>query len=669
MSTNLYSITLLCTLLFLTGCHRQPSTQEEESLSAFLTEQQEGIFTHPARTYATLDSVQRTLTDSALWWKVELFKATTLFHEGKKAEAKHKYAAVADWCKLHPEAVRLKESLLNHLGVNEHTQGNMDRALELYEQSLACAEGLPQTSHHVAMAINMGDAYMLKGEVAKSALYYHKALYLCDSLRLTQEKCGIHAGLGQVYMELGNYREAHHYFDLALRDLRGQPLSARLFYEIARGNCYYYEERLEEAKRCFLNGHRIAKETGDPTSLFVTNGNLAEVYLMQDSTELAAARLDRCFAMDSVMRTMPQQMQFYLQSLREDLDIARHGFSAYFRQDGNEADTLLTESPRYLMLHYLRLSRYARRDGYWRDAFNLLQKSQFYADKLNSRQNRAAVTEMSQRYARDTTLLRQRLDLTSYKAREERRENIVLLGIALALIVVLTVVLATIVYRRRTQGRLKQQMEHITQLRMQIIRNRMSPHYLFNVLGTMLPKMQRYPELEKSIDLFIDVIRGCLLTSDKLAVPLSVELQQVRKYVELYHASLGDRPDVTWEIDSTLEAENVQILSYSLQIPVENALKHAFEVPTDRDVIHISVIRRDDCMEISVTDNGRGYHPGSIPATGRDTGTGLRLLSRSIEIMNQYNRRAATLDIQNLPEPRHGTRIEILIPLTYSFRF
>ena len=88
MSTNLYSITLLCTLLFLTGCHRQPSTQEEESLSAFLTEQQEGIFTHPARTYATLDSVQRTLTDSALWWKVELFKATTLFHEGKKAEAK-----------------------------------------------------------------------------------------------------------------------------------------------------------------------------------------------------------------------------------------------------------------------------------------------------------------------------------------------------------------------------------------------------------------------------------------------------------------------------------------------------------------------------------------------------------------------------------------------------
>ena len=82
-----------------------------------------------------------------------------------------------------------------------------------------------------------------------------------------------------------------------------------------------------------------------------------------------------------------------------------------------------------------------------------------------------------------------------------------------------------------------------------------------------------------------------------------------------------------------------------------------------------SVIRRDDCMEVSVTDNGRRYHPGSIPATGRDTGTGLRLLSRSIEIMNQYNRRAATLDIQNLPEPRHGTRIELLIPLTYSFQF
>ena len=70
-------------------------------------------------------------------------------------------------------------------------------------------------------------------------------------------------------------------------------------------------------------------------------------------------------------------------------------------------------------------------------------------------------------------------------------------------------------------------------------------------------------------------------------------------------------------------------------------------------------------MALIIGKQGSGSNIPKAPGTG----TGLRLLSRSIEIMNQFNRRAATLEIQNLTEPHHGTRIVLLIPLTSSFRF
>lgn len=106
----------------------------------------------------------------------------------------------------------------------------------------------------------------------------------------------------------------------------------------------------------------------------------------------------------------------------------------------------------------------------------------------------------------------------------------------------------------------------------------------------------------------------------------------------------------------------------SLQIPVENALKHAFPTLSAESAIHISItLLPTNELSLQVTDNGQGYNPGRIKRTNRDTGTGLRLLTRTLEILNQYNRRSASLTITNVAPPHHGTRIELRIPQGYNF--
>jgi len=150
-------------------------------------------------------------------------------------------------------------------------------------------------------------------------------------------------------------------------------------------------------------------------------------------------------------------------------------------------------------------------------------------------------------------------------------------------------------------------------------------------------------------------------------VPLADEISLVRNYVTLHHYCKGERPAVTWEIDSTLLQEKTNVLSMALQIPVENALKHAFPTPTDQSAIHIVVKRKNDGLFLSVTDNGCGYNPGKVTPTGRDTGTGLRLLSRTLAILNQHNRRAATFSITNMPVPHRGTCTSLYFPFGYNF--
>lgn len=102
-------------------------------------------------------------------------------------------------------------------------------------------------------------------------------------------------------------------------------------------------------------------------------------------------------------------------------------------------------------------------------------------------------------------------------------------------------------------------------------------------------------------------------------------------------------------------------------IPVENALKHAFPTLTDECAIHIAIELHDNMLHLCVTDNGQGYNPGKVKRTGRDTGTGLRLIARTLEILNQRNRHAATFSIVNVPPPHHGTRMQLCIPTNYDF--
>ena len=98
------------------------------------------------------------------------------------------------------------------------------------------------------ICINIADAYLHRSDLAHTASYYRRALFLCDSLNLSEHtKFPVYYGLGQTYMELRDFDLSNHYYELAGQFFDEMNVSEQWTYLNNRGNHYYYRKNYQEA--------------------------------------------------------------------------------------------------------------------------------------------------------------------------------------------------------------------------------------------------------------------------------------------------------------------------------------------------------------------------------------------------------------------------------------
>jgi two-component system, LytTR family, sensor kinase len=104
------------------------------------------------------------------------------------------------------------------------------------------------------------------------------------------------------------------------------------------------------------------------------------------------------------------------------------------------------------------------------------------------------------------------------------------------------------------------------------LKKQINPHFLFNSLNTLSSLVRTDPVLsEEFIHNFSGIYRYILENEDKNLVPLSEELQFVRDYFMLQKIRDEDKIELQIEIN---EVGKIEVLPVSLQLLIENALKH-----------------------------------------------------------------------------------------------
>jgi two-component system LytT family sensor kinase len=104
------------------------------------------------------------------------------------------------------------------------------------------------------------------------------------------------------------------------------------------------------------------------------------------------------------------------------------------------------------------------------------------------------------------------------------------------------------------------------------LKSQVNPHFLFNSLNTISSLIQSDPEkAEQFINNLSSVYRYVLENSRKDKVPVQSELELLNRYFDLHR--VRDEEKISLSIDYS-NADNFQILPVSLQILLENAIKH-----------------------------------------------------------------------------------------------
>jgi hypothetical protein len=157
------------------------------------------------------------------------------------------------------------------------------------------------------------------------------------------------------------------------------------------------------------------------------------------------------------------------------------------------------------------------------------------------------------------------------------------------------------------------------QSQLEALRSQLNPHFLFNALHSMAELVHADPKLAEQLLVRLgELLRQVLQSTNRQEVTLGEELEFIRGYVEIEQMRLGERLQVSWDIDETLGQARVP--SLVLQPLVENAVQHGIAATRGPGTLSIAARREGEYLQLEVRDNGPG--PRGDPAQ-RSQGIGL----------------------------------------------
>ena len=172
---------------------------------------------------------------------------------------------------------------------------------------------------------------------------------------------------------------------------------------------------------------------------------------------------------------------------------------------------------------------------------------------------------------------------------------------AFGLIFVFILVVVSISIRITTRWiAAQQEVEHLKQLQLKndynALQDQLNPHFLFNSLS-VLTSMIRYDPAAalRFTGHFTDTYRYVLQNRDRSTVPLAEELAFIHAYLELHRERLGDALVVSLDINPSLHERRIP--PFSLQLLIENAIKHNVASKETPLMIHIFSTKDTVCVE------------------------------------------------------------------------
>ena len=569
-------------------------------------------------------------------------------------ERQHSSSQMAD---LESECFNMKGNIFARVGNMDSAEICFRKAYELRMRGTRI-EVVPD------ILMNLADANNRLGKLDIGAAWYRRALLMCDSLHMAStKKPPIYYGLAQVYVTMRDFEQCDYYYNLAGESYDSMLPYEKYIYLNNRGTSYYYREDYQTAIKYFQKVIDLVEGYDDMSfELNLGRLNLGDCYLQLNMVDLAVKYINECQLFFEEMGV--STALYYIDTQKIEL--------ALLQKDFQEARRLLSESvvppgidPDMVHIRNKYLQQFYEETGNYKRAYHYLQRNNQLDDSIRNERVRMRTADLTLRYQQDSTLIAHRVLLQEQKNKVLVLRQTQFVVFAVAVVSILTAVFLYLYSKKKRALLLARNHRTVSTLRLENIRNRLSPHFIFNVLNREMA--ERNVEEKQELSSLVKLMRCNLELAEQLCVTLAEELDFVKTYINLERRSLGPDFHSELKIEKDVQPEQIRIPSMMIQIPVENAVKHALREKEGERNLWVSVCRRGNGICIKITDNGGGYRPDS---RNRGTGTGMKVIMQTIRILNNKNKEAIDVLVHNvsLQSGEMGCEVTFWLPDNYDYR-
>jgi tetratricopeptide (TPR) repeat protein len=542
----------------------------------------------------------------------------------------------------------------NYLGGIYWIEGDCNTSTQYYEQALKSAELIDNKELVAIIKMNLSGNYGTSGKTEKAIAFAIEALEIKEKNNIQEGICYDYIMVGEIFQSIGNIDKWKCYVQKAYSNKDNKQSAIMtdvvMIYNNL-GRIAEAEEKFEMALAYYDTIMQISEPEGYDQGMGIALLNSSLIFQIQDLPQKALLYANKSvqyfgdvpYFQMAVFNVKAETLKM-LERNKEALEIASKNI-----QNQNIQLYPAIKQDCIALLYELNFKLHNYQLAYnWNDTLRT------YEAKLRKEENKKQIEELETQY--ETEKKEQQIELLSAenKIKNQRIVLFVVVSILLLLVLIIGVLLY---YRYKKQNHQKQE-----NMRMQLLRSQMNPHFLFNALGSIQNYMLNNNTKEAAgyLNNFASLTRSILDHSAMNTVMLDDEIEALHNYIKLEQMRFQHSFSYSIDYDDSVETELINIPPMLIQPFVENAIKHGLRNKTKGGELKISIEDCDETLKVCVRDNGSGFDKKERANNGHKSMAMLIFNQRIALLKRKYTKRAGCYIKSS---PNKGTEVSIAVPI------
>lgn len=549
------------------------------------------------------------------------------------------FAAIYAQTSQSPKALNYIDSSIYHYKIIKDTVGlviayntkgailiqlqQIEKGAEYLYKSLNITEKTGNLSTTITGLLNLSSVYQSIGEIDKAMVACKRALVLADSISDKEMGAFASQSMGALAFNSSQLDSSLVYYQNSIQ--RFEEIQYHEQVALSYGHTAHLHALLKQpsaALKAIGQAKKLQKYIGSKNNFIELQLNFSHAY---------------CYIGN------------YEQSLSISLSLLD---SAYLLQDLYLQEQVLNS----IIINNVQLNDFEA-------AYNYRVERGIVLDSLMTYEKQADLLELDTKYQTDkitqeNKLLAKEKDIETLRA--DNNQQLLYFSIfTLLLIIIISILLVR--QSKINAARLTNQLKH------RLLRNQMSPHFIFNSLVAIQNFVYKSNPIQAGEYLasFAQLMRTILENSREEYISLEKEIQWLNNYLKLQLLRFDNSFVYSIDLDPAIDLDNVLIPPMLTQPFIENSLEHGLQNINYQGEVNVKISVVKDLLHITVADNGVGLEATASPSNKQHTSLAVNITKERLSFLNRRRGKKIFFDIKSLHSK--GTLVSFSLPLNYKY--